>query len=204
MVAVVCRPAESQLGKVACSDNDAPCHIGNVHNHLCALTGLSVFVGYIVNVLALTDVLKMLADGGGNVYLTDRCAICLSKDKSVALSTLCCAEAGHCYGDYALSVKGEHIKGVNGDDKGEGGVKTARKTDNGGLSVDVSQTCGKTCCLHSEYLLAACGKVISVGGHEGHGGKMPAKLYIRDFQLEISFISRIFGMRICGHSAALC
>ena len=58
-----------------------------------------------MNAFLLTDILKMLPYGLGNIYLTDRSAIGFRQDKCIALGALCGAEAWHGHGDYALAVK---------------------------------------------------------------------------------------------------
>ena len=69
MVAVVGRPAESQLRQIARAYNHSARFIGNIHKHLGALARLRIFVGHIKASGVLTDILEMLFNRGGYIDL---------------------------------------------------------------------------------------------------------------------------------------
>ena len=59
MIAVIGGPAQSQFGHVAGADDHAAALVGNVHEHLGTLSGLTVFVGHIMAGRILLDFPKM-------------------------------------------------------------------------------------------------------------------------------------------------
>lgn len=66
MVAAEGAPAERNLGEVAGAEHESPFGVGNIEQDLGALSGLGVFVGRVVDVGVMADVLKMLGDAFGN------------------------------------------------------------------------------------------------------------------------------------------
>ena len=62
MIAVIGRPAQRQFGQIARANDQAAVFVGHVHQHLCALARLTVFVGHVVRVHVLADVLEVLLD----------------------------------------------------------------------------------------------------------------------------------------------
>ena len=69
MVAVIGRPAESQLDRSPVPITIPPDLIGNIHKHLSALARLRIFVGHIKASGVLTDILEMLFNRGGYIDL---------------------------------------------------------------------------------------------------------------------------------------
>ena len=59
VIAVIGGPAQSQFGHVAGADDHAAALVGNVHEHLGTLSGLTVFVGHIMAGRILLDIPKM-------------------------------------------------------------------------------------------------------------------------------------------------
>ena len=62
MVAIVGAPAEGKLREVASADNDAACLVAHIHEYLCALACLTVFVGHVMNRRIDIKILKVLVD----------------------------------------------------------------------------------------------------------------------------------------------
>ena len=69
MVAVVGRPAKRQLGQVAGPDHQSSALVREIHKDLRALACLTVFIGDVVLVGIVTDILKMHLHGIFNVDL---------------------------------------------------------------------------------------------------------------------------------------
>ena len=63
MVAVVGCPAQSQFGQVAGTNYQTVCLVGDIHQHLGAFSGLTVFKRNAVVVKIMTDIRKMCFHG---------------------------------------------------------------------------------------------------------------------------------------------
>ena len=59
VIAIVGSPAKSQLRHVTGSDHHAAHLVGDIHQDLGTLSGLSVFVGHIMDRNVVADILKM-------------------------------------------------------------------------------------------------------------------------------------------------
>ena len=62
VVAIVGTPAEGKLREVACADDDAASLVAHIHEYLCALACLTVFVGHVMNRRIDIEVLEVLVD----------------------------------------------------------------------------------------------------------------------------------------------
>ena len=112
MIAVIGRPAERQLGQIARADDKRTVFVGDVHEHLCALTRLGIFIGDIKGGLIVPDVGKMLPHGGGDVDLVQSCAGRLRQRAGVAERSAGRAEAGHGDGVDVAAGKAQHVIGA--------------------------------------------------------------------------------------------
>ena len=70
MIAVIRRPAQSQLRQIARTNDDTSHRIGNIHKHLRALSGLTVFKRNVGSNPVVTYILKMRFDRPGNIHGT--------------------------------------------------------------------------------------------------------------------------------------
>ena len=155
MVAVIGRPAERQLGQVARADHHAAVLVGEVHQHQCTHTRLTVLKGDGKIVLGLADVHEMLIDRRLDVHSFQRDAVGLGQLFGVALGTGGCAEARHGDSQNTLAVKFEHIKRMYEHDESQRGIQAAGQADNCRLGVRMAQTGRQTGCLQRQDLLAA-------------------------------------------------
>ena len=95
MVAVIRRPAERKLGKIACADDQSAGLVCNVHQNLRALACLAVFVCDIMHGFVVADVRKMLPDRGRDIDLLYADAEFFAKFDRVGFCPLRRAEARH-------------------------------------------------------------------------------------------------------------
>ncbi len=85
----------------------------------------------------MTDVREMPCHALADIYFGEVRAVSRSKSAGITVCPARCAEAGHCYRADALSVKSEHIGGVNGDDQRKRRIQPARKPQYGIFAADV-------------------------------------------------------------------
>ena len=97
----------------------------------------------------------MLVDSRLDVHGLECHAVGLRQFLGVALGARGRAEARHRDREDALAVEREHIKCVDEDDEGEGGIQTARQADDRRFCVRVAQTGRQTGRLKRQNLLAA-------------------------------------------------
>ena len=95
VVAVVGRPAQRQLRKVARAHHKAAGAVGKVHQLQRAHTRLPVFKGDVQHGLILPDVRKVAAHGVGNADLLKAYAQLPAQNLGVAAGALGGAKAGH-------------------------------------------------------------------------------------------------------------
>ena len=60
VVGIIGAPAKGELAQIPRSDENAALLIGEIHQDLCALTGLRVFIGYVVQNGIMADIRHML------------------------------------------------------------------------------------------------------------------------------------------------
>ena len=95
VVSVISGPAQSKLGHISGSDHKPSYLIGNIHQDLGTLSGLSVFVGYIMAVYVLSNILKMACNGLADIDFLKGCPYLLCHHAGVGIGTVRSAEAGH-------------------------------------------------------------------------------------------------------------
>jgi len=167
MVAVVCGPAQRQLGKIAGADDEPALLICDVHYDLGALTGLAVFVCHVPDFRVVAYIpevqLHRLADG----YVTQGNAQGGAQPHGVAFCALRCAEAGHGDGDDVLSWLFDKVEGARRDQQGETAVQPSGNSHHGGFGAGVLQTLFQARGLYAEYGLGSGGKLAAAVGDEG-------------------------------------
>ena len=115
VVAVVGAPAQRQFREIAGADDDTAGLVGDVHEHLGPLPGLSVFKGNGVVLHVVSDVLEMAADGIGDVYGPQCGAHALRQDDGVVLRPVGGTEARHGDGHNVRHRPVQHLHGEAGD-----------------------------------------------------------------------------------------
>ena len=69
MVTVVCSPSECQFRQVTGTYDESVLLIGQIHQNLRALTGLTVFIRHIMDIDIVVDILEVLYAGITDAYL---------------------------------------------------------------------------------------------------------------------------------------
>ena len=80
--------------------------------------------------LVVTDIGKVLPDGGGDADCAERCPKLLGKAFGVAFGAGCRAEARHSNGDEVSAREAQQIKRFRGYKHGKRGVQSARNAHN--------------------------------------------------------------------------
>ena len=142
MVAVIGAPAVDKLAEILGADVKAVDLIGDVHEHLRALTRLRVLKGNGVIVMRVADIVKVLVDGLADVDNANLRADLLGDDDGVGLGAGRGAEAGQSAGDDVRARKPHFLHGHGADHDGKSGVHTAG---------DADYAVVKPCVLHALY-----------------------------------------------------
>ena len=130
MIPVIGGPSESQLGKIPCSNDQAAALIGQIHQNLCPLSGLCIFIGHIMRSTVLSDVSEMNRHRIFNTYLSERSSQFFRQSARVLVGSVRCSETGHCDRQNILSRKTQHVKGSCCHQQGQCRIQTAGNADN--------------------------------------------------------------------------
>ena len=144
MIAVIGRPTECDLRKVARTNDKTVRIVGDIHDDLCAFTRLCVFIGYVAHVFIVSDILKMHADGAFDIHGANGRAERFREHDGVALCANGRTEARHGNGDDIFSVASEKVHRANGNEERKRGVKTARNANDGSFRVCMGKTLFQT------------------------------------------------------------
>lgn len=123
LVAIVGRPAQCQFAQVARAEDHAVLHVGDVHQDLCPLPGLGVFVGGRLFFGVESDIGEVLFAGFADGNFAGSDAQAAHQGDRVAVGAVAGAESGHCDADDAFAVEPEAIESPHGDQQGQCGVK---------------------------------------------------------------------------------
>ena len=137
VITVVGCPSECELREISGSDYDAAGLVGDVHEHLRPLSGLTVLIGNIVNVDVVADVAEVKRNRLVEADLAEGDAELANEGAGVLIGTVGGAEAGHGDGDDAFSWKIQHVKSFYGYQKGERGIQAAGNADHRVRGMDV-------------------------------------------------------------------
>ena len=176
VVAVVGAPAQGQLTEVASADDDAAVLIGDVHQHLGPLPGLAILKGDGVILHVVTDVLKVAADGGGDIYGFQGSAQLFRQDHSVVFRPVGGAEAGHGNGHNVRHGPVQHLHGKAGDEHRQGGVQAAGEAHHRGFCPGVLHPLLQSQGCDQQNLPAAGVPVLLTLWNKGHGGHIAGQL----------------------------
>ena len=169
MVAVVGRPAQRQLRKVARAHHKAAGAVGEVHQLQRAHPCLPVFKGDIQHGLVLPDIGKVAAHGAGNAYLLKAYAQLPAQNFGVAAGALGGAKAGHGHRQHIGGGAVQLLHGAHCHQQGKTAVQAAGNANDRCFCVGVLQPLGKAVGLHLQNQLAAGGAALRVTGHKGCG-----------------------------------
>ena len=184
MVAVVGRPAERELRKVARTDDEAVRFIGKVHEDLGAFPGLRVFIGDVVVVLIVADVGEMLPHRVPDRDLAKLRPRTFRQHAGVAVRPVGGPEARHRDAENAAPRQAEHIEGLDRNKERQRGVKTAGKPDDRAFSANMLHALPKAHRLDRQDLLAAARSVIFLLRDERELRKRARKGRIRLLEIE--------------------
>ncbi len=129
VVAIVGGPTQRQLGKIARAHHQAPFHIGDIHQHLGALTGLGVFIGHVVYIRILADIPEMLLHGLADIHAAEGDAQCLAKRLGVIARSIRGTKAGHGHGQGILGASSEQRQRPCHHQQGQAGIQPAGNAD---------------------------------------------------------------------------
>ena len=169
MVAVVGRPAQRQLRKVARAHHKAAGAVGKVHQLQRAHTRLPVFKGDIQHGLILPDIGKVAAHGVGNANFLKAYAQLPAQNFGVAAGALGGAKAGHGHRQHIGGGAVQLLHGAHCHQQGKTAVQAAGNANDRCFCVGVLQPLGKAVGLHLQNQLAAGGAALRVTGHKGCG-----------------------------------
>ena len=122
MVPVVGGPAQGQLGQIPGAHHQTAGLVGNVHEHLGALPGLTIFKGDVVVFHRLADVPKMTLDRLADVNALEGAAQPLGQLHGVVPGAVGGAEAGHGHGDDVAGRPVQQAHSHPGDEHSQGRV----------------------------------------------------------------------------------
>ena len=188
VVAVVGGPAQRQLAEVAGADDQTAGLVGQIHQHLGALPGLSVLKGDGVVVHALTDVPEVDLHRLADVHALQPGAQLVGQNAGVVPGAVGGAEAGHGDGQNVLVIPAQQVEGDGGDENGQCGVQSAAQPHHGGLGVGVFQALGQPLGGEPQDLGAPRLPVAPVGGDEGVGVDIAGERRLPFLQLKIDRI----------------
>ena len=168
MVAVVGGPAQRQLAQVARADHQTALHVGDVHQYLRALAGLTVFIGRRAVFGIESDVAEVLRAGVADRNFADRDAQPAHQFQRGVVGAVRGAEAGHGDADDSGAVESQLVERADRDEQGQRRIQSARNADYGLFAAGVHQPFGQPVRLYLENLLAAFAAVRFVLRHERH------------------------------------
>ena len=128
MIAIIGGPAQCQLRHISRPDDQSSLLIGNIHQHLSPLSGLTILVGHIMAGDILSDIPKMNLHRFFDIYLPKQNPQSPGKTAGIVISSVCGAETrhGHCHD--SLSVHTQHIKCADCHQKRERGIQSPGNT----------------------------------------------------------------------------
>ena len=169
VVAVVGRPAQRQLRKIARAHHKAAGAVGKVHQLQRAHTRLPVFKGDVQHIFVLPDIRKVAAHGVGDADLLKAHAQLPAQNFGVAAGALGGAKAGHGNRQHIGGGAVQLLHGAHCHQQGKAAVQTAGNANDRRFGASVFQPLGKAIGLHFQDQLAPGGTALRVAGHKGRG-----------------------------------
>ena len=184
MIPVVGGPAQGQLRQVAGADDHAAGLVGDVHEHLGALPGLTVFKGDGVVLHGLSDVPEVDLHRLADVDALQGGPQPLGQLHGVVPGAVGGAEAGHGDRDDVALRPVQQLHGHGGNEDGQGGVQAPGQPHHSGAGPGVLQPLFQPQGGDFQNLVAPLRPVLRVGGDEGVGGDVPGELGLTHLQIE--------------------
>ena len=155
MIPVIGGPSESQLGKIPCSNDQAAALIGQIHQDLCSLPGLRVFIRDIMRVAVLPDVAEVNRHCVFNAYLAKRGSQFFRQSARIVVGPVRGTEPGHGDRQDILSRNAQHVKGPCRHQQGKCRIQTAGNADNRMSALRMLQSFPQTERLNIQNLITA-------------------------------------------------
>ena len=130
MIAVIGGPAQRQFGQIAGAHHQTIGLIGDIHQHLCPFSGLSVFKGDAVIVKIVADIGKMGFYCITDVYGAEGNAQFLTKKLCIGAGAVGSAETRHGNSHNISAGSFQQIHGFYCHQQSQGGIQTAADADN--------------------------------------------------------------------------
>ena len=95
MIAVIGAPSQSQFAEITGAQDDRIVLVGQVHQDLGALSGLSIFICDVMDFCVMADVLEVLTDRVMDRYFHAGDMEQIHQGSRIGMGALCRAEAWH-------------------------------------------------------------------------------------------------------------
>ena len=148
VVAVIGRPAQRQLRKVARAHHKAAGAIGKIHQLQRAHTRLPVFKGDVQHLFVLPDIRKVAAHSIGNADFLKAHAQLPAQNFGVAAGALGGAKAGHGHRQHIGGGAVQLLHGTHCHQQGKAAVQAAGNANDRRFCAGVLQPLGKAVGLH--------------------------------------------------------
>ena len=141
VVAIVRRPAERELRKIAGTHHDTILFVGHIHKNLRPLTSLRILVGNILNLRILADIREVLRHSLPDRNLQRRHTQRRHQVGSIRMRPRRRAETRHRDTDNPFPVPAELVESQNRHYQCQCAVQSAVNADYGSLRMDMSEPC---------------------------------------------------------------
>ena len=155
VITIVCGPSQCQFAQVTCTYHQAIGLIGYIHEKLCSLTSLTVFIGDIMLLRIMSQVFEMLYTCILDGNLSDGNAQLLHQVHGIRISAVGGAEARHRHTHDSFPAHPQVVKGTYTNQQGQSAVQTATDAHYSTLCSCVYHSLGKTHCLDSEDIFTS-------------------------------------------------
>ena len=182
VVSIIGGPAKCQLRKVTGTDYHSSGLIGNIHNHLGTLSGLTVFIRHIVLISIMSDITEMNRHGLFDVHFSQSCSQLSSEITGIPIGTVCGSKTGHSDCRDAFPAQSQIIKRPGGHKKCQCGIQTSGNTKNCTAAMSVFQTFFQSHCLDRKNFITSFFPFLFIGGYKRFCRKYPLQTGIFYFQ----------------------
>ncbi len=166
VVAVVGGPSQSQFRHIPGPDDQAARAVGDIHQDLGALSGLSVFIGHIMILCLLSDIPEMHRHRFFDIHFLQRRPQGARHLAGIIVGSVRGAEARHGHGRDLPSVQSQHIKSTHRHQKRQRRVQSARNPDYRRLTACMLISFLKAAGLNGQNLLTPPRALLLVRRHE--------------------------------------
>ena len=166
VVAVVGRPAQRQFRHVSGSDDHTARAVGNIHQDLGTLSGLSVLISHVMIVYVLPDIPEMHSHRLSDIHLTECCPQRLRQFAGIVISSVRGAEARHGHRRDLFSLQSQHIKSPHRHQKRQRRIQPAGDADHRRLTAGMLISFLKPVRLDRKNLLTALLTLLLIGRYK--------------------------------------